>query len=98
MKIALLICGTRRNYKENYPTWQKYLLNKYNIDIFFHTYDVIGYHKQNNNTLTKNDIDNLINTIKPKNYIIDSFDNKLKYFKSQVKTQCLRTGVHHQNQ
>lgn len=91
-KIALLICGTVRNYKENYPSWKKHLLDLFDVTIFFHTYDIYGYHSQNNNKLSQFDIDTLINIIKPKKYLIESYTTKLNDFKSQVKTQCLRRG------
>lgn len=93
MKIALLICGTVRNYKKNYQSWYKHLLSLFKVDIFFHTYDVYGFHNKNdNNNMNVYDNINLINILKPKNYIIDSYENKLKYFKNQVKTQCMRNG------
>jgi len=93
MKIALLICGTTRNYKDNYVSWHKHLLSLFKVDIFFYTYDVYGFHNKNdNNIMNQNDINILLNIIKPKNYIIDSYDNKLIYFKNQVKTQCMRNG------
>jgi len=91
-KIALLICGTIRNYKENYLTWKKYLLDLFDVTIFFHTYDIYGYHSQNNNKLSQLDIDALIGIIKPKKYLIESYTNKLNDFKAQIKTQCLRRG------
>ncbi len=93
MKVALLICGTIRNYKENYPTWHKHLLSLFNVDIFFHTYNVYGYHNQStNNIISTIDTNTLVEIIKPKNYIIDSHIDKIKYFKDQTKTQCIRNG------
>lgn len=89
MKIALLICGTTRNYKENYATWKKHLLDLYNVSIFFHTYDVDGYHLNNINNFNKND---LLELLKPKKYLIESFDDKNNDFKKQTKTQFLRRG------
>lgn len=92
MKIALLICGTTRNYKENYVTWKNHLLNLYNVDIFFHTYNINGYHLQNNHILTNNDIDILLKTLKPKKYLIEDYNVKTNDFKNNIKSQCIRRG------
>ncbi len=89
MKIALLICGTSRNYKENYITWKKYLLDLYDVNIFIHTYDVDGYYLNNVNNFNKND---LLDLLKPKKYLIESFNDKTNDFKKQIKTQFLRRG------
>jgi hypothetical protein len=91
-KIALLICGTIRNYKQNYLTWKKYLLDLYDTSIFFHTYDVNGYHLKTNNILSQLEIETLIKTIKPKKYLIESYDTKLNDFKNLIQSQCLRNG------
>jgi hypothetical protein len=92
MKIALLICGTIRNYKTNYLTWKKHLLDLFDVTIFFHTYDINGYHSTTNNKLSQLDIETLINIIKPKKYLIESYTTKLNDFKKQIKTQCIRRG------
>lgn len=92
MRIALIICGTTRNYKTNYLTWKKHLLDLFNVDTFFHTYDIYGYHSQNPTKMSQLEMDNLISTIKPKKYLIESYIGKLNDFKSQIKTQCVRRG------
>ncbi|QKF94571.1 hypothetical protein QKU48_gp1113 [Fadolivirus algeromassiliense] len=94
LKIALIITGTIRNYKENYFTWKKHLLDLFDVDIFFHTYNIVGYHKDIYNN-TDNIIFNekeVIDLLKPKKYKIDVFDIKIKEFKDSVKPQCLRSG------
>lgn len=92
MKIALLICGTIRNYKENYLSWKKHLLNLFNVTIFFHTYDIDGYHSKNNIPLSQTDTNILIKTINPKKYLIESYSIKMQDFTNQIKCQCLRRG------
>lgn len=92
MRIALLICGTTRNYKENYVTWKNHLLNLYNVDIFFHTYNINGYHLQNSYLLTNNDIDLLLKTIQPKKYLIEDYNIKTDDFKNSIVSQCIRRG------
>jgi len=95
LKIALLITGTIRNYKENYITWKKYLLDKYFVDIFFHTYNIIGYHNDIHKNCFSDSLFNeieLLKIIKPTKYKIDNFDDKLKEFKDSVISQCLTSG------
>lgn len=93
LRLALLITGTIRNYKENYITWKKHLLDLYNVDIFFHTYNIIGYHSDiyNNNNIKFNEKE-VVDILKPKKYKVDIFDNKMKEFKECIKPQCLRSG------
>jgi len=96
LKMALLITGTIRNYKENYLTWKKHLLDLYDVDIFFHTYNISGYHNDiynNKNINTKIFNENeIINLLNPKKYIIDDFTIKLNEFKKTIVSQCLRNG------
>ena len=93
MKIALLICGTLRNYKDNYQGWYDHLLSKHNIDIFFHTYDIWGFHDDcDRKCLDTKDINDVVNLLKPKMYKIDSHIMKMNMFVDNVKTQCLRRG------
>ena len=89
LKLALLITGTTRNYKENYKTWKLHLLDLYNVDIFFHTYDIIGYHNQLNKNI-KFDKNELLEMIKPKKYIIDNFETEMVNIKTKIISHCLR--------
>lgn len=89
IRIALLITGTTRNYKENYITWKKYLLDIFNVDIFFHTYDVTGYKTTNISTFNGAEV---IETLNPKKYIIDPFTDKINEFNKEITSQCLRSG------
>lgn len=93
IKVALIITGTSRNYIQNYPTWKTYLLDLYDTDIFFHTYNVTGYH--NDIYANKQNIfdqDSLINLLQPKKYIIDDFNIKIEDFKNNLVSQCSRSN------
>lgn len=91
LKIALLITGTTRNYKENFITWKKYLLDLFDVDIFFHTYDITGYHNDIHNNNKNTNIfngDEIIDLLKPKKHVIDNFSNKINEFKNLIVSQC----------
>ncbi len=96
LKIALLITGTTRNYKKNFVTWKQYLLDLFDVDIFFHTYDVVGYHDHiyRDTPNAKKTIDRaaLVSLLTPKKYCVDKFSEKIEQFKGTVVSQCLRTG------
>jgi len=93
LRLALLITGTSRNYKVNYVTWKKYLFDLFDTDIFFHTYDVTGYHDEiYNNKINSFNPNDIIQLLKPKKYIIDSFTNKITEFKKKVVSQCSRSN------
>lgn len=99
-KIALLITGTTRNYVQNYPTWKKYLLDIYHVDIFFHTYDVVGYQKQENKLITPDmtqyvDIKTVVSLIKPIKYKVDNLEHMLSFFRNTMPTTFTNKSVAH---
>jgi hypothetical protein len=94
MKIAVLLTGTTRNYKLNYSNWKKNIFDKYDCDIFFHTYDIIGYQKSKD-TLVEPILDDkleekdLINLLKPVDYIIEIFNERINLLREQIKSQFI---------
>jgi len=81
MKIAICFSGAIRDFNTCIPSIQKYLLNNLNGDIFLHLWKF----SNDNNSLNINfkwrdsNIDNIaekniINILKPKSYIIDSYN------------------------
>lgn len=91
LRIALLITGTTRNYQDNYITWKKHLLDLYHVDIFFHTYDISGYHNDiygNRNVIFNQKP--IVDLLNPQKYIIDSFVKKIAEFRKLVVSQCVR--------
>ena len=77
MKIAICISGQARNFKQSYESLKTHLLDKYDCDIYFHTWKLINFESTNfgfGNTrysLTDNNYKDLIQLYKPKNYIIE---------------------------
>jgi len=77
MKIAICVSGQARNFKQSYESLKTHLLDKYDCDVYFHTWKSINFESTNfgfGNTrysLTDNDYKDLIQLYKPKNYIIE---------------------------
>ena len=77
MKIAICISGQARNFKQSYNSLKTHLLDKYNCDIYFHTWKSSNFESTNfgfGNTkyfLTDNDYNDLIKLYNPKEYIIE---------------------------
>ena len=72
MKIAIQLFGHLRTYKKCYPALKKHLLDRYDCDIFMHTWDTIDHstktwHKnRSKNPLKKIDENTLKNLYHPK--------------------------------
>lgn len=77
MKIAISISGQPRNFKESYNSLKKHFLDKYDCDIYFHSWKTLnfestnfggGNHKYN---LDENSYTELIELYNPKKYILE---------------------------
>ena len=72
MKIAIQLYGHLRTYKKCFPALKKYLLSKYDCDIFIHTWNTVDHntktwHKnRSKNALEKTDKNTLKNLYHPK--------------------------------
>lgn len=77
MKIAICISGQPRNFKQSYESLKKYFLNKYDCDIYFHTWKINNFESTNfgfgNNqySLTENDYIELIELYQSKKYVLE---------------------------
>jgi len=78
MKLAICISGQPRNFKQSYESLKTYFLDKYDCDIYFHTWKTdsfestnFGFGNQQYN-LNEKDFNDLINLYQPKNYILES--------------------------
>jgi len=77
MKIAICISGQPRNFKQSYISLKKYFLDKYDCDIYFHTWKISNFESTNfgfGNTkysLIDDDYNDLIQLYNPKDYTIE---------------------------
>jgi hypothetical protein len=77
MKIAICISGQPRNFKQSYISLKKYFLDKYDCDIYFHTWKISNFESTNfgfGNTkysLINDDYNDLIQLYNPKDYTIE---------------------------
>jgi hypothetical protein len=78
MKIAICISGQPRNFKQSYESLKTYFLDKYDCDIYFHTWKTDSFESTNfgfgnsKYSLTSDDYNELIQLYKPKNYISEN--------------------------
>jgi hypothetical protein len=78
MKIAICISGQPRNFKQSYISLKKYILDKYNCDIYFHSWKAPKFESTNFGRgnrqyhLNENDYDELIELYRPKKYIFEA--------------------------
>ena len=77
MKIAICVSGQPRNFKQSYNSLKTYFLDKYDCDVYFHTWETNNFESTNfgfGNThysLTNNDYNDLIQLYQPKKYTLE---------------------------
>jgi hypothetical protein len=77
MKIAICISGQPRNFKQSYISLKKYFLDKYDCNVYFHTWKLSHFESTNfgfGNTqysLTEKDYNDIIQLYNPKKYILE---------------------------
>ena len=77
MKIAICISGQPRNYKKGYQELKKWFLDRYDCDVYIHTWEDTNhtftsshnYTKTNHYTFTKKDYSKILELYQPKDYI-----------------------------
>jgi hypothetical protein len=78
MKIALCLSGHLRNFEKAYPSLFFYLIKNYDVDVFIHTWDKLGFSCRFKTDRTLNDTSTKeveIKTLyKPKSMIIEPSD------------------------
>ena len=97
MKIALCLSGHLRNFEKTYATLYFYLLKNYDVDVFIHTWDKLGFSCPFKTDRTLDDTVNKLNEVKhlyrPKNIIVESVD-----FIEELKIQANEYAPHLINQ
>ena len=77
MKIAICISGQPRNFKQSHISLEKSILNQYNCDIYFHSWETSNFESTNfgggnyQYQLNENDYNELIELYQPKKYILE---------------------------
>jgi len=77
MRIAICISGQPRNFKQSYTSLKKYFLDKYNCDIYFHSWKTSTFESTNfgggnhQYQLEEEDYNELIELYQPKKYILE---------------------------
>jgi len=77
MKIAISISGQPRNYKQSYLSLKKYFLDKYDCDVYFHSWKTSTFESTNfgdgnhQYSLTEQDYKDLIDLYQPKKYTLE---------------------------
>jgi hypothetical protein len=77
MKIAICISGQPRNFKQSYKSLKTYFLDKYDCDIYFHTWKTPNFESTNfgggnyQYQLNESDYNELIELYQPKHFILE---------------------------
>ena len=77
MRIAICISGQPRNFKQSYESLKTHFLDKYDCDIFFHSWKTSSFESTNfgdrnyQYQLGKEDYNELIKLYQPKKYILE---------------------------
>lgn len=77
MKIAICISGQPRNFKQSYESLKTYFLDKYDCDIYFHTWKNDNFESTNfgfgnyQYNFNRNDFYNLSSIYQPEKYILE---------------------------
>lgn len=97
MKIALCLSGHLRNFERTYPTLYFYFLKNFDVDIFIHTWDKLGFSCAFKTDHTLNDtstkLEEAKRLYKPKNIIVESVD-----FVEELKRQGDEYAPHLRNE
>lgn len=88
IKVALCLSGHIRNFDYIKFDLLKNILNNFNTDVFFHTWNTDGFQKKSDNNIgieysesENKKIDSVINFLKPKKYLIENHKIISKDFK-----------------
>lgn len=79
MKVAVLLCGQARFFREGYESIRKHILDVYDPDVYIHTwrsktntFEAAPWNRLGSITITDNDIREYIRLYRPKRWRIDN--------------------------
>jgi len=93
MKIALILSGQPRRYRNGYKELKKWFLDRYDIDVYLHAWKAKEFHKFNFfnggklekiHHVDENLYDNLVNWYQPKGYL---FEKSIQFDGKDIKGQ-----------
>lgn len=98
MKIAVLLCGQARFFRQGYPSIREHILNVYKPDIYIHTwtsptstFSAAPWNNLGNLTITSDDLDEYIQLYNPVRYKIDETLVDVPLRKSYERTSSPQT-------
>jgi len=99
MKVAVCISGLPRNYEQGFKELKKWFLNKYDCDIYIHTwYDTTSvfetghdYLEKKTYTFTQSDYDKILKLYKPKAY---EFQIPIPFDETDIRGSHLNYKLH----
>lgn len=77
MKVALVLTGYMRNWETHYQNIYDNIIKKYNTDVYITSYTYSELYKGSG--IIKLDVDNIINTYKPKNFLFREKESLPKF-------------------
>ena len=99
MKVAICISGLPRNYKQGFKELKKWFLNKYDCDIYIHTwYDIESvfetghdYLEKKTYSFTQKDYDKILTLYKPKAH---EFQIPIPFDETDIRGSHLKYKLH----
>ena len=99
MKVAVCISGLPRNYEQGFKELKKWFLNKYDCDVYIHTwYDTKSvfetghdYLEKKTYSFTQNDYDKILKLYKPKAY---EFQIPIPFDETDIRGSHLKYKLH----
>ena len=90
MKIAICISGQPRSYEAGFYELKKHFLDKYDCDVYFHTWkdtniifqSIHNFTETRNYTFTEEDYQNILELYQPKDYI---FQKPIEFDRNDIK-------------
>ena len=93
MKIALLLPGLTRSAKICYDSLDKYILSKYDVDIYIHTWDISNVSLDGGYSDTELEIHEIENLFRPKKMVVENYFEKRNEFLNKYSKYRIQEGT-----